>query len=134
MNLNNDSRVIKCSLSFSAHCYFPLRAARLRYFHCPHTNPTPTCFALLEKARIHSVALTQQDNFGWGVTVLSGKESSKPSSFSASKKGQRKQGKAMQTQPHPERFVLQLQRNCSPEVLCQGFSDFFLSHILRSAL
>lgn len=118
-----------CSLLFSSQ-----GSVTQRYFHCPHTNPTPTCFALLEKARIHSVALTQQDNFGWGVTVLSGKESSKPSSFSASKKGQRKQGKAMQTQSRPERFVLQLQRNCSPEVPCQGFSDFLLSHILRSAL
>lgn len=30
LNLNNDSRVIKCSLSFSVHCHFPLWAARLR--------------------------------------------------------------------------------------------------------
>lgn len=37
----------------------------------------------------------------------------------------------MQTKPCPERFVQQLQRNCSPEVLYQGLSDFFLSCILQ---
>lgn len=30
LNLNNHLWVIKCSLSFSAHCHFPLWAARLR--------------------------------------------------------------------------------------------------------
>lgn len=37
----------------------------------------------------------------------------------------------MQTKPCPERFVQQLQRNCSPEILYQGLSDFFLSCILQ---
>lgn len=131
LNLNNDSRVIKCSLSFSTHCHFPLRAAWLkRYFHCPHTNTTPTGFALLEEVR----SLWPSRTTLAGESQYSGKETRKANKSSASKKGQRKQGKGTQTQPCPERFVQKLQRNCSPEVLYQVLSDFFLSCILQSVL
>ena len=132
LNLNNDSRVIKCSLSFSAHCYFPPRAAWLRDIFSLSSHK-PNSY-LLCSATGGKKPLCCPDPAGQLWLGSHGKESSRPRSFSARKKGWRKQGKAMQTQPHPERFVLQLQRNCSPEVPHQGFSDFFLSHILRSAL
>lgn len=101
-----------------------------RCFHCPCTNPAPTCFGLPEEAR----SSDKQHSFGWGLKWSSGNERSKPSSFSASKKEQRKAGKATQTQPSPKGFALQLQRNCSPQVPCQVFSDFFFAYRLKSAL
>lgn len=74
-----------------------------RCSHCPCTNPAPTCFGLPEDAR----SSDQQHGFGWGLKWSSENESSKPSSFSASRKEQRKPGKAIQTQPSPKGLALQ---------------------------
>lgn len=114
-----------CSLLFSSQ-----GSLTQRYFNCPHTNTTPAGFALLEEVRSLWPSRTTLAE----VFQYFGKETRKANRSNASKKGQGKQGKGTQTQPCPERFVQKLQRNCSPEVLYQGLSDFFLSCILQSVL
>lgn len=118
-----------CSLLFSSQ-----GSLTQRFSPSSHKPKSPTCFALLEEARRHSVASPRRTTLTKESWYSPGRKAASPADLVPAKRDGERRGKAMQTQPRPERFVLQLQRNCSPEVPCQGFSDFFLSHILRSTL
>lgn len=92
LNLNPDSWVMVLPQLF---CSLLLHSEGSLTHRCPYTKPAPTCFGLPEKTRSSDQENSrtcwseQQNNFGWGVQYSFEKEGSKPSSFSASNKGQR---------------------------------------------
>lgn len=92
LNLNSDSWVIVFPQLF---CSLLLHSEGSLTHRCPHIKPAPTCFGLPKETgnSDHENSRTcwseQQNNFGWGAEYSFEKERSKPSSFSATNKGQR---------------------------------------------
>lgn len=128
LNLNNDSWVIKCPLSFSAHCHFPLRAARLRYI-----------FTALSSYRLCSPGgdkkpLCCSDPAGqlWlGSLSTLGRKPPKSTELTPAKRDQKSRAKLCKPNPALKGLYNSCKGTVALKSFTKGCQDFFLPCILQ---